>query len=144
MTVTTRHVRTWAVPCRGRGTYLPVCHCGDRHLIPGQSMWDLWWTKWHWGRFLARVLRFSPVSTVPPVLHTRSLLRTDVVSFCQLTAHLNTHLYVLVYRGHTMGKFNRWCQVLRVFLFPISAATVRASMCVRGYICVHAEIPSDF
>jgi hypothetical protein len=19
--------------------------------IPGQSMWDLWWTKWHWDRF---------------------------------------------------------------------------------------------
>jgi hypothetical protein len=18
---------------------------------PGQSMWDLWWTKWHWDRF---------------------------------------------------------------------------------------------
>jgi hypothetical protein len=18
---------------------------------PGQLMWDLWWTKWHWGRF---------------------------------------------------------------------------------------------
>jgi hypothetical protein len=24
---------------------------------PGQSMWDLWWTKWHWAGFL-RVLRF--------------------------------------------------------------------------------------
>jgi hypothetical protein len=20
-------------------------------LIPGQSMWDLWWKKWHWDRF---------------------------------------------------------------------------------------------
>jgi hypothetical protein len=20
-------------------------------MIPGQSMWDLWWTKWHWDRF---------------------------------------------------------------------------------------------
>jgi hypothetical protein len=19
--------------------------------LPGQSMWDLWWTKWHWDRF---------------------------------------------------------------------------------------------
>jgi hypothetical protein len=19
--------------------------------IPGQVMWDLWWTKWHWGGF---------------------------------------------------------------------------------------------
>jgi hypothetical protein len=20
-------------------------------LRPGQSMWDLWWTSWHWERF---------------------------------------------------------------------------------------------
>jgi hypothetical protein len=26
----------------------------------GQSMWDLWWTKWHWGHFCFRVLRFFP------------------------------------------------------------------------------------
>jgi hypothetical protein len=29
---------------------------------PGQSMWDLWWTKWHWDRFFLRVLRCSPVN----------------------------------------------------------------------------------
>jgi hypothetical protein len=28
-------------------------------LIPGQVMWDLWWTKWHWGRF-------SPSISVSP------------------------------------------------------------------------------
>ena len=37
--------------------------------IPGQSMWDLWWTKWHWGMFFPRVLWFSPVNFIPPVLH---------------------------------------------------------------------------
>jgi hypothetical protein len=20
-------------------------------LRPGQTMWDLWWTTWHWGKF---------------------------------------------------------------------------------------------
>jgi hypothetical protein len=25
---------------------------------PGQSMWDMWWAKWHWDRFY-------PVSTIP-------------------------------------------------------------------------------
>jgi hypothetical protein len=35
----------------------------------GQYMWDLWWTKWHWDRFSPRVLRFSPVNFIPPVLH---------------------------------------------------------------------------
>jgi hypothetical protein len=27
--------------------------------ISGQVMWDLWWTKWHWGRF-------SPSTSVSP------------------------------------------------------------------------------
>jgi hypothetical protein len=38
--------------------------------IPGHSMWDLWWTKWHWDRFCPPVLRFSPVNFIPPVLHS--------------------------------------------------------------------------
>jgi hypothetical protein len=36
----------------------------------GQSMWDLWWIKWHWIRFFSRVLRFSPPNIIPPGLHT--------------------------------------------------------------------------
>jgi hypothetical protein len=28
-------------------------------------MWDLWWTKWHWGRFL-QVLRFPLPILIPP------------------------------------------------------------------------------
>jgi len=36
----------------------------------GQSMCDLWWTKWHWGRLFFLVLRFSPVSIIPPWLST--------------------------------------------------------------------------
>jgi hypothetical protein len=26
-------------------------HSGDPGSMPGQVMWDLCWTKWHWGRF---------------------------------------------------------------------------------------------
>jgi hypothetical protein len=36
-------------------------------------MWDLWWTKWHWDRFLVRVLKFFPCrynSTVALCTHT--------------------------------------------------------------------------
>jgi hypothetical protein len=33
----------------------------------GQSMWDLWLTKWHWDRFF-RVLRVFPVHIIPPWL----------------------------------------------------------------------------
>jgi hypothetical protein len=37
---------------------------------PGQFMWDLWRTGWHWLRDAPlRVLRFSSVNIVPPLLH---------------------------------------------------------------------------
>jgi hypothetical protein len=26
--------------------------------IPGQSMWDLWWAKWHWDRFIPEYFGF--------------------------------------------------------------------------------------
>jgi hypothetical protein len=32
--------------------------------IPGQSMWGLWWTKWHWDRF------FSELSVFPCQFHS--------------------------------------------------------------------------
>jgi hypothetical protein len=41
----------------------------QKKKIPGQSMWDLWCTKWHWDRVFPRVLWFSPVNFIPPVLH---------------------------------------------------------------------------
>jgi hypothetical protein len=34
----------------------PSIHRGGPDSILGRSMWDLWWTKWHWDRF-------SPQST---------------------------------------------------------------------------------
>jgi hypothetical protein len=27
-------------------------------FAPGQYMWDLWWTKWHWDRFFSEFFRF--------------------------------------------------------------------------------------
>jgi hypothetical protein len=53
----------------GSGCYSSASHLGGPGTIPGQLMWDLWWTKWHWDRFFPRVLRFSPVNFIPPVLH---------------------------------------------------------------------------
>jgi hypothetical protein len=26
-------------------------HLGDPGFSPGQFMWDLWWTRRHWGKF---------------------------------------------------------------------------------------------
>jgi len=31
--------------------------CGVSLIIPGLTMWDLWWTKWHWDRFFSEYLR---------------------------------------------------------------------------------------
>jgi hypothetical protein len=28
-------------------------------LYPGQSMWNLWWTKWHWDRFYSEFFSYS-------------------------------------------------------------------------------------
>ena len=36
---------------------------GGPGSIPSQSMWDLWWTKWHWDRF-------PSLSIIPPMLQT--------------------------------------------------------------------------
>jgi hypothetical protein len=35
-------------PCHGSSDSSPVSHRGGQGSSPGQSMWDLWWTKWHW------------------------------------------------------------------------------------------------
>jgi hypothetical protein len=40
------------------GGYSPASHRGGPGSIPGRSMWDLWWTKWHWDRFLSEYFGF--------------------------------------------------------------------------------------
>jgi len=37
----------------GTGSQSPTCHHGGLHSLPGQSMWDIWWTEWHWDMFLS-------------------------------------------------------------------------------------------
>jgi hypothetical protein len=34
-------------PCNSSGDWSPGPHRGDPGLRSGQSMWDLWWIKWH-------------------------------------------------------------------------------------------------
>jgi hypothetical protein len=36
----------------------PASHRRGPGLRPGQSMWDLWWTKWHWDRFFSKSFGF--------------------------------------------------------------------------------------
>jgi hypothetical protein len=40
-------------PCQGSGRQSPASHRGVPDSSLGQSMWDLWWTKWHWDTFLS-------------------------------------------------------------------------------------------
>jgi len=58
--------------------------------IMKQSMWDLWWAKWHWDTLFLPVIRFSPVGIIPPIrfspvgiippmLHTHFCLSTALV-----------------------------------------------------------------
>jgi hypothetical protein len=44
--------------CRGSGSYSPTSHSGGPRLIPGQSIWDLWWTEWQWERFSSEYFGF--------------------------------------------------------------------------------------
>jgi hypothetical protein len=66
-------------PCHGSIGQSPASHCGGPGSIPVHYIWDLWWTKWHWDRFFSRVLRFSPVSFIPLVLHYMEKFKKLVV-----------------------------------------------------------------
>jgi hypothetical protein len=44
-------------------------HRGGPGSHPGQSMWDLWWTKWHWDRSFSEFFSF-PVNIISLWLHT--------------------------------------------------------------------------
>ena len=37
----------------------PVSHHGGPDTIPGPSMWNLCWTKWHWDRFFPEYFGFT-------------------------------------------------------------------------------------
>jgi hypothetical protein len=52
---------------------LSASHRGRRCLNLGQSMWGLWWTKWHEQVFL-QALQFSPLRIIPPVLNIHPYL----------------------------------------------------------------------
>ena len=54
----------------------------------GKCMWDLWWTKWHWDRFV-RVSRIFPASLS---FHQCSAHITHVINTQQMAASLNKGL----------------------------------------------------
>ena len=56
--------------CNGAGDYPSACHLGGPVSVPGQSMWGLWWTKWHWNRVFSTIFATSPNTVILPMFHT--------------------------------------------------------------------------
>ena len=44
--------------CQTSGSYSPTFQHGGLRSIWGYSVWDLWWTKWHWYRMFCKYLSF--------------------------------------------------------------------------------------
>jgi hypothetical protein len=57
--------------CHGSCGQSPACHRGGPSLIPGHSMWDLWWRKWHWDRFFPECFGFPLSVSFQPCSITR-------------------------------------------------------------------------
>jgi len=55
--------------CNDSGVLSFASHCGVQCSVSGQSLWGLWWKKWHWCMFCLWVLQSSP-SSIPPIHHT--------------------------------------------------------------------------
>jgi hypothetical protein len=47
-----------------------ACHCRGPGSCPSQSLWDLWWTKWHRDRFFSDFLFRFPIRIIPLGLYT--------------------------------------------------------------------------
>jgi hypothetical protein len=44
-------------------------------------MWDLWWTKWHWDRFLPEYIGFPLSVLFHPLLHYLEKLKKKLIIF---------------------------------------------------------------
>jgi hypothetical protein len=71
---------TEGILCHRSGGYSLASHCYGPGSIPDRVVWDLWWTKWHWGRF-ARVLIFPlPIPISPAALYSLIILSATLYS----------------------------------------------------------------
>jgi hypothetical protein len=81
---------------------------------PGQYMWDLWWTKWHYDRFFLRVLRFSPANIIPSSLSN--------------SYHLGDEQYAVQRRNVTPSK-SRYDHFRKQLTLPYHLATKQRISC---------------
>ena len=57
-------------PYHGSRRQLRASHRGGPGSMTNQSRWDLWYEKVALGQVFVHVLRFSPISVIPQMLHT--------------------------------------------------------------------------
>ena len=69
-----KHIRSLSTI--GRWLWLLVLELSPQMpgFTVGQSVWDLWWTEWHWARFFSWEFWFFPVSIILAMLHTHSCM----------------------------------------------------------------------
>jgi hypothetical protein len=51
----------------------------------GQSMWDLWWTKWHWDRFLPEYFGFPLSVSFHRCSITRKRIKKKIIIIIIIT-----------------------------------------------------------
>jgi len=60
------------------GGYSPIYHCGGPGSIPGQSVWNLWWTMWQQDEFFPHSTSVIPCQNGPDsILDTRCSYQKD-------------------------------------------------------------------
>jgi hypothetical protein len=69
------YINTTLWLCHSSGVWSPVSRRGG----PGQVMWNLWWLKWHWGRFFLEYFSFPCQFSFYQLLHTYLLLRARTI-----------------------------------------------------------------
>jgi hypothetical protein len=61
-------------PRHSSSGYSLAFHRGGLGSIPGLVKWDLWWTKWHWGRL-------SPSTSVSPANLDSTKFSTSTLTY---------------------------------------------------------------
>jgi hypothetical protein len=73
--------------CHNLGGLSLASHLGDPGSSPGQVMWDLWWTKRHWGRFPRSTSVSLPI-LIPPTSPHSYVIRAGTIG--QLVADVRS------------------------------------------------------
>jgi hypothetical protein len=101
---------------------VPNSQCGGLGLHPGQSKWDSWWTKCHWGRCFFDCFSF-PVSIIPPLL--------QICSYITLGLDMGT----LAARFHTATAFGTITLLRRYCLICKCESAANSAIVLPAFLC---------